>query len=68
MIRTGKYKNPLDGWCKVCEIYSLKIPYFDLDLNGPVCEDCLNPVSIAEITLKSNELYTPPDELISENP
>lgn len=68
MIRIGKYKNPLAGWCKVCEIYSMKIPYFDLDLNGPVCRDCLHPVSIAEIALKSNELYTPSDELISENP
>ena len=68
MIRTGRYKIPLDGWCKVCELYTLKIPYFDLDLDGPVCEDCLHPLSIAEIALKSNQLYTPSDELISENP
>ena len=68
MIRTGKYKKPMDGWCRVCDEYHVKIPYFDLDLNGAICSKCYPFVGVAEICLKANGLYTPDDYLISKNP
>ena len=68
MMRTGTYKKPLDGWCRVCETYQNRIPYFDLDLNGPICGECLQAVAVAELALKANEICEPSPKLIVDNP